>query len=36
MLLTYRETLLQIQDAMQGLSLLRSKPIVQREVDVTA
>jgi hypothetical protein len=35
MLLTSRETLPQIQDAMQGLSLLRSKAIVQREVGVT-
>jgi hypothetical protein len=36
MLLTFRETLPQIRDAMQGLSLLRPKPIVQREVGVTA
>jgi hypothetical protein len=36
MLLTSRETLPQIQDAMQELSLLRSRPIVQKEVGVTA
>jgi hypothetical protein len=36
MLLTSRETPPQIQDAMQELSLLRSKPIVQKEVGVTA
>jgi hypothetical protein len=36
MLLTSRETLPQIQDAMQGLNLLRSMPIMQREVGVTA
>jgi hypothetical protein len=35
-LLTSRETLPQIQDAMQELSILRSKPIVQKEVGVTA
>jgi hypothetical protein len=35
-LLTSRETLPQIQDAMQELSLLRSRPIVRREVGVTA
>jgi hypothetical protein len=36
MLLTFKETLPQIQDAMQELSLLRSRPVVQREVSVTA
>jgi hypothetical protein len=36
MLLTSRETLHQIQDAMQELSLLWSRPTVQREVGVTA
>jgi hypothetical protein len=36
MLLTSRETLPQIQDAMQELSLFRSRPIVQKEVGVTA
>jgi hypothetical protein len=36
MLLIFRETLHQIQDAMQELSLLWSRPIVQREVGVTA
>jgi hypothetical protein len=35
-LLTSRETLNQIQDAMQELSLLWSRPIVQREVGATA
>jgi hypothetical protein len=34
MLLTSRETLPQIQDAMQELSLLRSRPIM-REVGIT-
>jgi hypothetical protein len=33
---TSRGTPPQIQDAMQELSLLRSRPIVQKEVDVTA
>jgi hypothetical protein len=36
MLLTLRKTLHQIQDVMQELSLLWSKPIVQREVGATA
>jgi hypothetical protein len=36
MLLTSRNTLHQIQDAMQELSLLWSGPIVQREVGATA
>jgi hypothetical protein len=36
MLSTSRGTSPQIQDAMQELSLLRSKPIVRREVSVTA
>jgi hypothetical protein len=36
MLLTSRETLPQIQDAVQGLSLLWSRLIVQREVGITA
>jgi hypothetical protein len=36
MLLTSRETLHQIQDAMQELSLLWSRPIVEREVGATA
>jgi hypothetical protein len=36
MLPTSRETLPQIQDTMQELSLLRSRLIVQREVGVTA
>jgi hypothetical protein len=33
---TSRETLPQIQDAMKELSLLRFRPIVLREVGVTA
>jgi hypothetical protein len=33
---TSRGTPPQIQDAMQELSLLRSRPIVQREVSITA
>jgi hypothetical protein len=36
MLLTSRETLNQIKDAMQELSLLWSRPIVQMEVGATA
>jgi hypothetical protein len=36
MLPTSRGTPPQIQDAMQELSLLRSRPIVQKEVGVTA
>jgi hypothetical protein len=36
MLLTSKETLHQIQDEMQELSLLWSRPIMQREVGVTA
>jgi hypothetical protein len=36
MLLTSRETLPRIQEAMQELSLLRSRPIVQKKVGVTA
>jgi hypothetical protein len=36
MLPTSTGTPLQIQDAMQELSLLQSRPIVQKEVGVTA
>jgi hypothetical protein len=34
-LLTSRETSLQTQDTMQELSLLQSRPIVQKEANVT-